>query len=135
MNDLPTAEFAFPGQLRDSLVASILSGTKTATTSLLREYRMGIEPLPVAGLRQGVVDSAGTVVCLIETESVEVVRLADVTAKHARDEGEGHTTVAQWRRAHEKFWHSEDMRGTLGDPEFTVDDDTQVVLERFRLVR
>lgn len=73
--------------------------------------------------------------CVIEPESVEVVRLADVTVNHARDEGEGHTPVAQWRRAHEEFWHSEDMRGTLGDPDFTVDDDTQVVLERFRLDR
>ena len=31
---LPLAEFAFPGPLRDALVAAILDGTKTSTTSL-----------------------------------------------------------------------------------------------------
>ncbi len=35
---LPPAEFASPGPLRDSLIASILSGAKTTTTSLLIEY-------------------------------------------------------------------------------------------------
>ncbi|MFE2617741.1 RNA-binding protein, partial [Micromonospora chalcea] len=32
------------------------------------------------------------------------------------------------------FWHGDDYRGWLGDPTFTVDDDTLAVLERFRLV-
>ncbi|MFC4496634.1 hypothetical protein ACFPA8_21115 [Streptomyces ovatisporus] len=33
---LPRAEFAFPGPLRDRLVAAVLDGTRTATASLLR---------------------------------------------------------------------------------------------------
>ncbi|MGB6052459.1 MAG: ASCH domain-containing protein, partial [Rhodococcus sp. (in: high G+C Gram-positive bacteria)] len=79
------------------------------------------------------VDSNGAVVGIIETVGVDVTRLRDVTVEHARDEGEGHTTVAQWRAAHERFWHSDAVRCELGDPTFTVDDDTPVVLERFRL--
>ncbi|MDR3081890.1 MAG: RNA-binding protein, partial [Streptomyces sp.] len=35
---LPRAEFAFPGLLRDRLVAAILCGAKTSTTGLLAEY-------------------------------------------------------------------------------------------------
>jgi hypothetical protein len=35
MTELPTVEFAFPGPLRDRLVAAILDGTKTSTTGLL----------------------------------------------------------------------------------------------------
>lgn len=90
--------------------------------------------MPTTDLRQGVVDSSGEIVGIIETVSVDVVRLGDVSLSHVRDEGEGHTTVTGWRRAHEEFWHSEEMRRILGDPEFTIDDDTKVVLERFRLV-
>ena len=60
--------------------------------------------------------------------------LADVDAGHAVDEGEGHLTVAEWRTAHESFWHGPQMREALGDPGFTVDDTTPVVLERFRVV-
>ena len=55
--DLPVAEFAFPGPLRDQLVAAILSGEKTTTTGLLVGYERDSEPLPRPGLRQAVLDS------------------------------------------------------------------------------
>lgn len=35
---------------------------------------------------------------------------------------------------HERFWHSAEMRGALDDPEFTVNDDTLVVAQTFRLL-
>ena len=63
-----------------------------------------------------------------------MLRLADVDLRHAIDEGEGYETVARWRAGHERFWHSSGMRAYLGDPDFTVDDDTLVVAERFRRV-
>lgn len=131
---LPHAEFAFPGPLRDALVAAILDGRKTTTTSLLIEYAVEGEELPVAGRRQTVVDSNSEPVAVIETVHVEQVRLDQVPLAHVIDEGEGHTTVAQWREAHEQFWHSDDMRSSLGDPEFVVTDETMVVLERFQLI-
>jgi hypothetical protein len=40
----------------------------------------------------------------------------------------------EWRAGHERFWHSEQMRESLGDPHFRVDDDTPVVAQAFRLV-
>jgi uncharacterized protein YhfF len=62
------------------------------------------------------------------------MRLGDVDLAHALGEGEGYASVAEWRAGHERFWHSAPMREALGDPEFTVDDDTLVVAEVFRLV-
>ncbi|WP_433796467.1 ASCH domain-containing protein [Actinoplanes sp. CA-252034] len=132
--DLPTFEFAFPGPLRDKLVTAVLDGTKTTTTGLLQDYEIDGEPLPVVGTRAAVVDSAGRRVAVIELVEVRVLRLGDVDVDHARAEGEGDDTVASWRAGHEGFWHGADYRGWLGDPTFTVDDDTQAVLERFRLV-
>jgi uncharacterized protein YhfF len=132
--DLPIAEFAFPGPLRDQLVAAILSGDKTTTTALLAGYEREGEPLPRPGLRQAVVDSAGHQVAVIETTAVRVVRVADVDLAHALGEGEGFTTVAEWRAGHERFWHSADVRAELGDPEFTVNDDTLVVAQAVRLL-
>ena len=93
------------------------------------------EPLPVVGNRQLVVDSNDSPVAIIETVAVSTVRLADVDIEHARDEGEGFDFVASWRAAHENFWHSAGMRQFLNDPAFTTDDDTRVVLERFRLIQ
>ncbi len=132
--DLPVAEFAFPGPLRDQLVAAIVAGAKTTTTGLVADYEHENELLPRPGLRQAVVDSPGNLVAVIETTGVRVMRLGDVDLAHALGEGEGYTSVAEWRAGHEQFWHSAGMRAALGDPGFAVDDDTLVVAQTFRLV-
>lgn len=132
--EFPVAEFAFPGPLRDQLVAAILSGAKTTTTGLVADYEHEGEALPVPGRREVVVDSAGRPVTVIETVAVRVIRLADVDLAHALGEGEGYTSVAQWRAGHERFWHSGQMREALDNPSFTVDDDTPVVAVEFRVV-
>ena len=131
---MPIAEFAFPGPLRDQLVAAILDGTKTTTSGLVADYEHEGEPLPRPGERQVVVDSAGQPVTVIEIVAVRVLRLKDIDLAHAIGEGEGYTSVAEWRAGHEDFWHSEQLREALGDPGFTVDDDTLVVAEEFRVV-
>ena len=132
--DLPVAEFAFPGPLRDQLVAAILAGAKTTTTGLVADYEHEGESLPQPGLRQAVVDSAGHRVAVIEITAARVIRLGDADLAHATGEGEGYASVAEWRAGHEQFWHSEEMRQALGDPGFTVNDETLVVAEAFRLV-
>ena len=132
--DLPVAEFAFAGPLRDQLVAAILGGRKTTTSGLVAGYEHENEPLPHPGLRQAVIDSAGRRVAMIEITAVRVLRLADVDLAHAVGEGEGYTTVAEWRAGHERFWHSAELREEMGDPDFTVNDDTLVVAETFRLI-
>jgi uncharacterized protein YhfF len=133
--DLPEIELGFPGPLRDQLVAAVLDGSKTTTTGLVADYEHEREPLPRPGLREVVIDSAGRPVAVIETTAVRVMRLADVGLAHALGEGEGYVSVAEWRAGHEQFWHSAEMRAALDDPAFTVDDDTLVVAQEFRLVR
>lgn len=132
--DLPIAEFAFPGPLRDLLTAAILSGAKTSTTGLVVDYQVENEPFPVVGRRQAVVDSDGRRIAVIETTGVRFATVGEVDLQHAVDEGEGYTSVAEWRAAHESFWHSAEMREALGMPDFVVTDDTEAVLERFRLI-
>lgn len=111
-----------------------MAGTKTTTSSLVVGYEHDSEPLPRPGLRQVVVDSAGDPVAVIQTTAVRVIRLGDVDLAHALGEGEGYTSVAEWRVGHERFWQSAEMRGALGDPDFMVDDDTLMVAQAFRLV-
>lgn len=133
MTSLPLAEFAFPGPLRDRLVAAILAGEKTSTSSLLHEYEIDGDPVPEIGDRSAVVDSDGVVVAVIEVTGVAVVPLGEVGLQHALDEGEGYASVDDWRGGHLRFWRSDAMRAELGD-DFEVDDATLVVLERFRIV-
>jgi len=131
---LPLFEFAFPGPLRDQLVAAVLDGSKTSTTGLLVDFEHEGEALPEVGGRAVVIDSDGRPVAVIEMTEVRVVPLAEVDLAHAVDEGEGYADVARWRAGHEQFWHGEEMRAALDDPGFTVDDATLAVLQRFRVV-
>ncbi len=131
---LSVGEFAFPGPLRDQLVAAILDGTKTTTTGLAEDYEREGEPLPRPGDREVVIDSAGDPVTLIEIVAARVVRVGDVDLAHAIGEGEGYGCVAEWRAGHEAFWHSAEMREFIGDPSFTVNDDTLAVAIEFRVV-
>jgi uncharacterized protein YhfF len=134
VDDLPLMEFEFPGPLRDQLVAAVLSGAKTSTSALVLGYERENEPLPKVGQLYAVVDSEEHRVAVIELTEARVVRVADVDLQHALDEGEGYDSVAEWRAVHERLWHSKQVREELGDPGFTVADDTLVLAHRFRLV-
>jgi uncharacterized protein YhfF len=125
---------AYPGPLRDQLVAAVLSGQKVSTTGLLAEYEAEQEELPPVGERSALIDSDGREVAVIELTEVRVLRLGEVDLQHALDEGEGYASVAEWRAGHEAFWQGDEMREALGEPGFVVDDETVVVAERFRVV-
>ena len=131
---LPIGEFAFPGELRDRLVAAILTGEKTTTSCLYLELEVDGEELAEAGQREVVIDSGGRPVAVIETTEIRVLPLGEVDRQHALDEGEGFAGVEDWRRGHEEYWHSTQYREAIGQPEFTVDDTTLMVAQRFRLV-
>jgi uncharacterized protein YhfF len=131
---LPLGEFAFPGELRDRLVAAILAGEKTTTSYLHLELEIDGETAPEFGRREVVIDSDDRPVAVIEMTEIRVLPLAEVDRQHALDEGEGYRDVEDWRRGHEEYWHGAAYREAIGQPEFTVDDSTLMVAMRFRLV-
>jgi len=125
IDGMRVAEFGWTGTpLRRQLVDLILRGEKTATAGLLLDYEAEGEELPTVGEHFFVLDFDDQPVAVIETTEVRVVRAADVDEQFARDEGEGFDSVAAWREAHERFFEA-----------YPFDDDTQVVCERFKLVR
>ena len=110
--------------LRRQLVEAVLRGDKTATASLRSEYAPHTsEPLPSAGERCVLLDDADTPCGVVETLDVSVERFADVDLRFAIDEGEGFSSVQEWRSAHIRFWSGRH-----------IDDDTLIVCERFRLM-
>ena len=122
---MPVAEFGWKGTpLRRRLVALILSGEKTAGAGLVLDYESEGEKIPEAGDRSVLLDYDDNPVAVLEATEVRVVRAADVDERFARDEGEGFESVADWREAHERFIEA-----------YPFDDDTQIVCERFKLVR
>lgn len=138
MDDLAAMDawgFAFPGPLRDELTALALAGVKTTTAGLFAEMEIDGEAVPLPGVREVLLDSDLRPVAVIETVECRVVRLADVDDRHAIDEGEGYANATEFRISHERFWNGymDDLRERLG-PDFAIDDDTLVVLQRFTVV-
>jgi uncharacterized protein YhfF len=128
--------FDEPGSLRDELTAAALAGAKTTTASLLVEYEIDGESVPVADQVDVLIDSDERDVAIVQTISVRIARLADVDDRHAIDEGEGYADAAEFRVAHERYWNGylDRIRTGLGDPAWELTDDTLIVLERFRIV-
>ena len=132
-----TMSFGYEGDggLGDRLVAAVLSGAKTATSSLAVEYLSG-EPLPRAGEQLELVDHRGRYRGTVETTRVTVVPLSEVGDDIARDEGEGFADAGEWRTAHELFWHqiTDLIQADAGDPNWRLRENEPVVVEWFRLL-
>ena len=127
-------EYAFPGPLRDKLVAAILSGEKTATASLHAEYQRFGEPLPTGGELEIVIDSDAKPVCITRKTHVTLVPLSQVTDVHAVAEGEGFKESADWRAGHIAFWNSPEFVESMGEPGVEIKDETLVVLVSMEVI-
>jgi uncharacterized protein YhfF len=123
------------GGLGDRLIAAVLCGDKTATSSLVVSYLAG-DPLPRVGQRSELVDHSGHRHGVVETTRVRVIPLNEVGDDVARDEGEGFADAAEWRRAHEEFWGAVAgmIRAEAGDATWELRDSEPVVVEWFRLL-
>lgn len=129
--------FGDPGSdLRRELVRLVLAGVKTATAGLMVEMELDEEIVPTPGLREAIVDADGCIVGVIETTECRVLRMADVDDEFAIDEGEGFADARHWRTVHETYFGSylSELRDRLGDPQWSLDDDTLIVCQRLRLV-
>ena len=134
MNDeikLPRFELGNPGFERDALLDVALSGRKTATSSLLREWQEEDTLLPEPGDLQIMINSAGDEVARVIITKVEVRKLGEVDDAIANAEGEGFKNTSQWRKAHEQIW-----LGDIYNPAvkgWQLPDNTKIVIEYFKL--
>ncbi len=113
--DLPVAEIAFPGPLRDQLVAAIVAGDKTTTSGLVADYEHEGEPLPHPGLRQMVVDTAGNRWCRSTTITVRKTKITDLDLAETRRKARGTRTFTDRRAGHARFWDAADMGAVMDD--------------------
>jgi uncharacterized protein YhfF len=125
----PAWSFGDSPALADELLALTLRGQKTAMASAQWEFAVDGDPLPRPGDLAIVLDGAGEPRALIRTTAVEIVPFDEVTAEHARSEGEGDRSLAYWRTEHERAW-----RGSLAHTAYAFDTRMPVVCERFELL-
>ena len=124
----PAWAFGATPEQADELIALVLDGTKTATSSALWDYEAEGEELPTEGTLGIVVDGQGTPRALVVTTRVRTVPFDEVDAAHAHAEGEGDRSLEYWRRVHEQFFtdHASHERGFAPD--------MPVVLEELRVL-
>ncbi len=112
--------------MQERLNSLVLAGDKQATAGLWNEDYVGEgEALDEVGERQALVDADGKALAILEVTRVERVRFADVTWEFADAEGEGFTSIEDWREGHREFWTEAGV---------AVDDDTEVVCIWFEVV-
>jgi len=121
----PAWSFGDNPALADGLLAAVLSGDKTATSSSRWEYGADV-PLPQVGELSIILDGGGHPRALIRTTSVEIVPFDQVSADFAAAEGEDDRTLASWRAGHQEYFTR-----VLDGHEFRPD--MPVVCERFEL--
>ncbi|MEJ8840451.1 ASCH domain-containing protein [Ramlibacter sp. AN1133] len=130
--DAPFYEaFAFGDteSLANGLAELVLREVKRATAGSAWTYEAQGKSLPKRGDLSIVTDWAGTPLCVIETEAVDVVPFGEVCATFAAIEGEGDGSLSFWREAHRQYFTRECIRiGRL------FSEDMPVACERFRVV-
>lgn len=82
----------------DKLAQKVLTGEKTATSSLYDYYLLNLKKMSRVGDYALVIDSSGKDVCTIRIEKVEIVKFKDITELFAREEGDGN--LANWLEIH-----------------------------------
>ncbi|WP_203337473.1 ASCH domain-containing protein [Nocardioides limicola] len=125
----PAWAFGATPEHADELLALVLAGTKTATSTALWDIEADPdEPMPERGGLSILLDGSSRPRALIVTSAVSVVPFDEVDADHARAEGEGDRTLEHWSEVHQRFFteHAAHDRG--------FSPTMPVVLERFEVL-
>lgn len=120
--------FGYNEELATVLLALVLSGQKTATSSALPAYAHESAPLPKAGDYCLITDWQGTPRCVIQTTKVTVLPFREMTFNLCRLEGED-ATLASWKANHETAF-----RACEAEDGYTFSADMEVVFEEFAVV-
>lgn len=112
----------------EGLVDLILTGKKSATSTLLWEIEHESAPMPYEGLFEALLSFSNEFLGVIETVRVEVVPFCNVTGEYAALEGEGDSSLAYWR-----FVHWEIFRSVCMNIERTPILGMPVVCQEFKL--
>lgn len=104
VDGLRTLELGTVGEQRDRLNGYVLHGAKRATTGPVAEYDEEREELEQAGEVLVLLDNDGREVGRVRVTDVVVRRFDDVPWEFADSEGEGFTSIEDWRRGHRDHW-------------------------------
>lgn len=121
--------FGNTSEMARRLAELVMSGTKTATASLLETNKRQLESAPIDSGYSVVTNFEGEPICVIQTTEIRHTPFKNVDAAFAYDEGEDDRTLESWRQGHWNYFTKEAVQ--FG---FSFDEDSIVCCERFRLL-
>ncbi len=130
MKKIPSWQFGDTKKEADYLQGLVISGKKTATSSLYESYLDKKMPLPKVGDKNVILDSKGRKRCSIITTKASHKPFSKVSAAFAFKEGEGDRSLAYWRKAHKKFFEKR-----LEKMKRKFDENTLIVCEEFKVLK
>ncbi len=112
----------------NELLKLVLEGTKRATSSSLKYFKIKGLNLPKAGDLNIVTDWNGVPRCIIETSTVTIIPFKDMTYDICKREGEDEC-LETWQKGHISFFEREGKE--LG---YEFDKEMLVVFEDFEVI-
>lgn len=94
-------------EMADELLALVLRGIKTGTSSSYAQYELEGEEPPQVGDHSILLDGQGQPKAIIVTTKAEIRPFQEVSADFAYTEGEGDRSLAYWRAGHQAFFSRE----------------------------
>lgn len=112
----------------DDLAEKVLSGKKTATSSLYDYYRMHLKEMIKVGEYVSILDSQGNRKCMVRIERSEIIRFKNITEAFAIAEGDGN--LENWLKIHTEYYSS--MLEKIGK---TLSGETELLCDWFKVLR
>lgn len=116
-------------EVADELLSLFLKGTKTASSTLLKDYEAAGDPLPKIGNYWMVLNKDRQPKCIVKTVRIEENKFKNVTEEIARAEGEGDLSLDYWRKVHVEFFTPFFKEWGVGDL-----NEEEVITEFFEMV-
>ena len=133
----PMLEFGFEGDggLGEELIGRVVSGRKTATVSLAREWDLE-GGTPRIGQRLPVLDHHGVRRATVEVTRVAALPLALIGEDIVDATSAGTETVEEWRAEQRRFYDGcrDEIAVLLGQPGWRLSEDEPMVITWFALV-
>lgn len=111
----------------DDLANKVLRGEKTATSSLLDYYNLGLKKMSKIGDRFSISNSLDKEIAVVRIIQIEVDGFGDITETFAKEEGDG--SLENWKAIHRPYYSK-----LLADIGRELNEDTLLVCEWFELV-
>jgi len=115
--------------IADQLCDLIVTGEKTAGSSLVKDFEAAGDSLPKEGDFHVVINSEKEPVCIIKILKTERNLFYDVPESVAAAEGEGDKSLAHWQNVHEDFFSF-----FLEELEIDGLENAEVITEHFEVV-